>query len=123
MCPTFFGGDHTGYDWLIGSGRLLDTDRYCVVVSELFGNGYRGSPSNHPSGSRFPAISSRDNVVAQHQLVTEELGAVELVMKALGHGFGLVPAGALGVATAVEEAPSTAKARRQDRGSATIGPC
>ncbi|MEU6032003.1 alpha/beta fold hydrolase [Streptomyces tauricus] len=80
LCPTFFGGDHTGYDWLIGSGRPLDTDRYCVVVPGLFGNGFSSSPSNHPSGSRFPAISSRDNVVAQHRLVTEELGAAELAL-------------------------------------------
>lgn len=80
LCPAFFGGDHTCYDWLIGSGRPLDTDRYCVVVPGLFGNGFSSSPSNHPSGADFPAISSRDNVVAQHQLVTEELGASELAL-------------------------------------------
>lgn len=80
LCPTFFGGDHTGYDWLIGSGRPLDTDRYCVVVPGLFGNGFSSSPSNHPSGADFPVISTRDNVVAQHQLVTEELGASELAL-------------------------------------------
>lgn len=43
LCPTFFGGDHTGYDWLIGSGRPLDTDRYRVVVPGLFGNGFSSS--------------------------------------------------------------------------------
>lgn len=47
LCPTFFGGDHTGYDWLIGSGRPLDTDRYRVVVPGLFGNGFSSSPSDH----------------------------------------------------------------------------
>jgi len=80
LCPTFFGGDHTGYDWLIGSGRPLDTDRYCVVVPGLFGNGFSSSPSNRPSGSPFPAISPRDNVRAQHRLVTRELGATELAL-------------------------------------------
>lgn len=80
LCPTFFGGDHTGYDWLIGSGRALDTDRYCIIVPGLFGNGFSSSPSNYPGGSRFPSISPRDNVVAQHQLVTEELGAAELAL-------------------------------------------
>jgi homoserine O-acetyltransferase/O-succinyltransferase len=80
LCPTFFAGDHTGYDWLIGSGRPLDTDRYCVVVPGLFGNGCSSSPSNHPSGPAFPAVSARDNVAAQHRLITEELGITRLAL-------------------------------------------
>ncbi len=80
LCPTFFGGGHTGYDWLTGSGQPLDANRHCVVAPGLFGNGFSSSPSNHPSGYRCPAISSRDRVVAQHHLVTGELGAAELAL-------------------------------------------
>jgi homoserine O-acetyltransferase len=78
LCPSFFGGDLTGYDWLIGPGQPLDTDRYCVIVAGLFGNGASSSPSNHPSGPRFPLIAPQDNIAAQYRLLTEELGVREL---------------------------------------------
>ncbi|MFH9424549.1 alpha/beta fold hydrolase [Streptomyces sp. NPDC017529] len=80
LCPSFFGGDHTGYDWLIGAGRPLDTDRYCVVTAGLFGNGVSSSPGNHPSGRGFPLITPQDNVAAQYRLLTEELGVRELAL-------------------------------------------
>uniref|UniRef100_UPI0018D0441E alpha/beta fold hydrolase n=1 Tax=Streptomyces clavuligerus TaxID=1901 RepID=UPI0018D0441E len=80
LCPSFFGRDHTGYDWLIGAGLPLDTRRYCVVTAGLFGNGVSSSPGNHPSGSRFPLITPQDNVAAQHRLLTEELGVRELAL-------------------------------------------
>ncbi|MFC9884252.1 alpha/beta fold hydrolase [Streptomyces libani] len=80
LCPSFFGGDHTGYDWLIGDGRPLDTGRYCVITAGLFGNGVSSSPSNHPSGAGFPLITPQDNVAAQHRLLTEHLGVRELAL-------------------------------------------
>jgi homoserine O-acetyltransferase/O-succinyltransferase len=80
LCPTFFAGDCTGYDWLIGSGSPLDTDRYCVVVAGLFGNGFSSSPSNHADGSSFPLISSQDNVMAQYLLVREKLRITQLAL-------------------------------------------
>ncbi len=64
---------YAGYwDALIGSGRALDTDRYCVIAPNALG-GCRGStgPSSadprtgKPYGSRFPAITIRDMVRAQ----------------------------------------------------------
>ncbi|MEN3586640.1 alpha/beta fold hydrolase [Streptomyces sp. ZYX-F-203] len=79
LCPSYFGGDHTGYDWLIGAGAPLDTERYFVVVAGLFGNGVSSSPSNHPSGTAFPLITPQDNVAAQHRLV-EHLGVRELAL-------------------------------------------
>ncbi|MFI1168027.1 alpha/beta fold hydrolase [Streptomyces sp. NPDC020801] len=80
LCPSFFGGDHTGYDWLIGAGRPLDTRRYCVITTGLFGNGVSSSPSNHASGAGFPLITPQDNVTAQHRLLTEHLGVRELAL-------------------------------------------
>ena len=64
---------YAGYwDALIGSGRALDTDRYCVIAPNALG-GCRGStgPSSKdprtgtPYGSRFPNITIRDMVRAQ----------------------------------------------------------
>lgn len=80
LCPSFFGGDHTGYDWLIGEGRPLDTGRYCVITAGLFGNGVSSSPSNHASGADFPLITPQDNVAAQHRLLTGHLGVTELAL-------------------------------------------
>jgi homoserine O-acetyltransferase len=80
LCPSYFGGDHTAYDWLIGDGRPLDTRRYCVITVGLFGNGVSSSPSNHPLGAAFPRITPQDNVNAQHRLLTEELGVIELAL-------------------------------------------
>jgi homoserine O-acetyltransferase/O-succinyltransferase len=80
LCPSFFGGDHTGYDWMIGEGKPLDTSRYCVITAGLFGNGVSSSPSNHPSDAAFPLITPQDNVAAQYRLLTEELGVRELAL-------------------------------------------
>jgi homoserine O-acetyltransferase len=82
LCPSFFGGDHTGYDWLIGPGRPLDPERYFIVVPGLFGNGASSSPSNHPLGRAFPRITPQDNVSAQHRLLTRELGVTRLELVA-----------------------------------------
>lgn len=83
--PIWFAGDHTSNEWLIGPGRPLDTDRYFVIVPNLFGNGVSSSPSNTPApfdGAAFPRITMRDNVRAQHALVHGEFGIprVELVL-------------------------------------------
>lgn len=58
------------WDGLIGPGAPIDTDRWCAVATNVLG-GCRGStgPSSlardgKPWGSRFPAISIRDQVAA-----------------------------------------------------------
>lgn len=81
--PTWFAGSHESNEWLIGPGFPLDTDRYFVIVANTFGNGLSSSPSNTPApfdGSRFPAITIRDNVEAQYRLVTERFGISELAL-------------------------------------------
>lgn len=83
LFPTWFAGTHEANEWLIGPGRALDTDTYFVIVPNLFGNGLSSSPSNTPppyDRARFPAVSVRDNVAAQHRLVTEGLGIERLAL-------------------------------------------
>jgi iron(III) transport system substrate-binding protein len=48
--------DFSDNEWLIGSGKALDPEKYFIVVVCAFGNGQSSSPSNHPSqgGSSFP---------------------------------------------------------------------
>lgn len=88
--PTWFIGTHKDVEWLIGEGRALDTTRYFVVVPSMFANGLSSSPSNTPppyDRGRFPAISIRDNVRAQHRLMTEHLG-VNRIRLAIGGSMG-----------------------------------
>lgn len=71
-------GDTNVADWwcdLVGPGRALDTDRWCVVSTNVIGGckGSTGPASPHPDGqvwgSRFPAISIRDQVAVEHQFL------------------------------------------------------
>lgn len=79
--PTWYGGRHTDVEWLIGPGRPLDTNRFFVIVPNLFGNGLSSSPSTQsdPWGpKKFPRVSLYDNVVCQHRLITEILGVTRI---------------------------------------------
>ena len=81
LLPSHYGADHTGYDYLIGPGKELDPAKYFLILTNLFANGVSSSPSNTPNpfrGPRFPQVSIRDNVEAQHRLVREKLGISKL---------------------------------------------
>lgn len=78
VVPSAYGGTHADSEYLIGPGKPLDTDRYFVVATNLFGNGLSTSPSNASEGQRgpdFPNVTVYDNVEAQYRLVVDALGA------------------------------------------------
>ncbi len=90
LVTSFHGGNHHGYDFLIGPGLALDTAKYFVVVTEMFASGGSSSPSNTAApfdGPRFPAIAIRDNVAAVYQLLTKGL-ALRHVGAVLGFSMG-----------------------------------
>ncbi|NLE80930.1 MAG: homoserine O-acetyltransferase [Rhodococcus sp.] len=72
------GPDHPSPGWwtgMIGPGAPIDTDRWCVVATNVLG-GCRGStgpgsiaPDGKPWGSRFPQITIRDQVAAEAALL------------------------------------------------------
>lgn len=79
VCASLTGNHHR-LDFLIGPGRALDPDRYCIIATDPIGNGLSTSPSNssrHP-GMAFPRFAVRDMVHAQHRLLTEVLGIPRL---------------------------------------------
>jgi homoserine O-acetyltransferase len=81
LAPSHYMADHNGYNWLLGPGQALDTTRYFVIATEMFGNGHSTSPSNTPEpfhGPRFPLVSIRDNVRIVHQLLTDSLHLTHL---------------------------------------------
>lgn len=96
VLPTYFTSTHTAHEWLVGPGEALDTNRYFVVIPSLFGNGLSSSPSNTAAPfdrGRFPTIDIRDNVRAQHRLLTERFEAT---------GIELVIGGSMGALTAFQ---------------------
>ena len=63
------------WDGLVGPGLALDTDRWCIVCTNVIG-GCQGStgpaslhPDGRPWGSRFPATSVRDQVAVEKQFL------------------------------------------------------
>lgn len=87
------------WNGILGSARALDTDKYCVICTNVIGGcrGTTGPSSPHPDdgkpwGSRFPAISVRDTVTVEH-----------MALKALGitHVEAVI-GGSLGGARALE---------------------
>src|SRR5438552_13074111 len=63
LLPSHYMATHHGYDWLIGAAdRALDPGRWCLVATELFGNGHSSSLSNTPEplhGPRSPVTTIR----------------------------------------------------------------
>ncbi|EGX91967.1 homoserine acetyltransferase family protein [Cordyceps militaris CM01] len=89
--PTWFSGRIADNEWLVGAGKALDPARYFIIIPALIGNGQSVSPSNtrarRGSGAKFPDVSVRDNVTAQHRLVTVGLGVAHARM-VLGWSMG-----------------------------------
>jgi len=77
LVTSAYLGDHHGFDFLIQTGKALSPEQYFIVATDMFQNGYSSSPSNTPppfDGPNFPTIEIRDNVTAQHRLLTEKFG-------------------------------------------------
>ncbi len=85
VLPTFYTGSHMRNEGFFGDGRAIDPAKHFIVSVNLFGNGISSSPSNTPppfDAIRFPNITLFDNIKAQHQLLTEELGVEEIALVA-----------------------------------------
>lgn len=89
------GPDHPSPGWwtgMVGPGAPIDTDRWCVVATNVLG-GCRGStgpgstaPDGKPWGSRFPQITIRDQVAAEAALL-DALG-IETLAAVTGGSMG-----------------------------------
>ncbi|MBM12835.1 MAG: hypothetical protein CL759_12245 [Chloroflexi bacterium] len=90
VLPTFFGGQHTQNEGMIGEGRALDPSKYFIIVPNMFGNSVSTSPSNATppyNRARFPNVSLYDNVSAQHRLITQVFG-IEKIALVTGWSMG-----------------------------------
>ncbi len=89
LYPTSYGAHHSDIDWLIGRDRVLNPERYFIVIANQLGNGLSTSPSNlaEPFGlGRNPVFTHWDNVHAQERLLREKFGITRL---ALAYGWSM----------------------------------
>jgi homoserine O-acetyltransferase len=80
-----YSGTPASLDPWIGEGRPLDPERWFIVCPGQFGNGVSSSPST--TAAPFPELTTGDDVIAQHRLVSQRLG-VERLALVLGFSMG-----------------------------------
>ena len=75
LFPTWALGTTEQLIGSMGPGKLVDTTKYYVVAVDALSNGVSSSPSNSKSQPRmkFPKITIRDMVNAEHELLTKVL--------------------------------------------------
>lgn len=73
------GSTHHRLDFLIGSGKAFDTNQWCIICTDTWGNGLASSPSNSQAQPlwNFPTFSIRDMVQGQARLI-DALGISKL---------------------------------------------
>lgn len=92
--PTSFGDQHYQNEWLIGTNKALNPEKYFIVIPNMLGNGLSSSPSNTASPfdkAKFPHVTIFDNVALQQRLLTERFG-VKKVALVTGWSMGAIQA-------------------------------
>ncbi len=80
LFPTWFSGRSSDIEASVGADKLVDPDKYFLIVVDALGDGVSSSPSisvTH-SGLRFPAFTTQDMVNAEYRLATEALHLTHL---------------------------------------------
>ncbi len=78
--------DSIFWDPLFGSGKVLDANRYFVILPDGIGHGKSSKPSDGLR-AKFPRYNYEDMVVAQYRLLTEHLG-IRHVRVLIGNSMG-----------------------------------
>ena len=83
LYPTSYGATHPDIEWLIRPDRILDPERWFIIIPNMFGNGLSSSPSNCQHCGLVEQgfwFSHWDNVFAQEKLLREVFGIEKLAM-------------------------------------------
>ena len=80
LFPTWFGGTTENLVGYIAPGKLVNPEKYFVILADALGDGVSSSPSNskRQPHMKFPAFAIRDMVNAEHQLVEKVLNIPHL---------------------------------------------
>jgi homoserine O-acetyltransferase len=92
----YFAADHHGFDFLIGPGKALDTDKYYIVATDMLGNSRPSQdlttgPTNSGLKMEFPRYTMHDSVNVEYKLLKEYLG-FDHILAAAGISFGAMKA-------------------------------
>ena len=73
--PSYFGGRAADLDSFIGPDKIADSSTYYVIALDSLADGVSSSPSNSKSqpGMRFPQVTIRDMVNAEHKMLVDGL--------------------------------------------------
>ncbi len=101
LAMHFFAGDHHGYDFLIGPGNVLDTEKYFIVATDFVSNAHvrhdvTTGPTNSGLNMRFPEFTILDSVDIEFRFLTEYLG-IDHLHAAIGASIGAMKAYQLAV--------------------------
>lgn len=94
VCHALTGNSRVAEWWgdIIGPGKLLDTERYCIACTNALGSCYgstgpaSAAPGSEPLGDRFPVVTVEDMVRAQREALA--LLGVQHVALAIGGSLG-----------------------------------
>src|SRR6185312_2710515 len=80
LFPTWFGGTSKDIEQIAPPWRVVDTNRFFLIIVDALGNGISSSPSNSEAqpGSSFPQFSIRDMVESQHAMLKKQWGIKHL---------------------------------------------
>ena len=89
LMPTWAGGTTEQLSGNVGPGKLADSSTYYVILVDALGNGVSSSPSNSTQQPRmrFPRITIRDMVEAEHELLVKVL-RIDHVKAVMGISMG-----------------------------------
>jgi homoserine O-acetyltransferase len=80
LWPTWLGGKTQDLLQFVGSGKVVDSTKYFVVLVDAIADGVSTSPSNSTTQARlaFPEFTIRDMVESEHRLAIEVLHLTHL---------------------------------------------
>ena len=89
LMVTAISGNHHRIDFMIGTGKALDPEKYFIICTDAIGNGLTSSPSNSEAQPRmqFPKFTIRDMVESEYRLLKEKFG-IEHVVTVIGPSMG-----------------------------------
>ena len=88
LCRASIAGNHQRLEFLMDQGRALDPEKYCIIATDAFGNGWSSSPSKSPEqrGTKYPRFTLRDMVASQYKLL--EVLRIEELFCVIGASMG-----------------------------------
>lgn len=83
LYPTSYGVTDAETRWLIGPDKILDPEKYFIVIPNMLGNSTSTSPSNFRetyAGDDIPRFTHVDNVNAQRRLLEDVFGVEKIAL-------------------------------------------